>query len=59
MLQDFSLGLDFLAALCTFLYVVRLLVLGDSDSMSMRIANFGYEAKKRSLLNQHVKARLA
>lgn len=59
MLHDFSLGLDFLAALCTLLYVVRLLVIGDSNPFSMKVASFGYEAKKRSLLNQQVRARFA
>lgn len=54
MLHDFSTGLDFLAALCTLLYIGRLLVQRESG-----VASFCHEAKKRSLLNQQIHQRAA
>lgn len=58
MLGDFSLSLDFLAALCTLLYVARLLVFGQvfGDSRSV---SFCSDARKKSLLNQQIRPRVA
>lgn len=52
MLNDFSTGLDFLAALCTLVYIARLLVQSSQEQYAL-----GIDAKKRSLLNQVVRSR--
>ncbi|MBN8548400.1 MAG: hypothetical protein J0M12_03675 [Deltaproteobacteria bacterium] len=54
MLHDFGMSLDFLAALCTLLYIGRLLL--QSESYEGMLCN---EMKKRSLLNQHVRPKAA
>lgn len=54
MLHDFSMSLDFLAALCTLVYIGRLIL--QSDSYQGFLCT---EMKKRSLLNQQVRPRVA
>ena len=52
MLHEFSMSLDFLAALCTLVYIGRL-VLQSGSCEGLLLT----EMKKRSLLNQQVRLR--
>ena len=54
MLNDFTLTLDFIAALFTLLYIGKLLFKGEDVEINS-ILMAGLE--KRSLLNQHVRPR--
>lgn len=55
MLHDFSMSLDFLAALCTLVYIGRLVL----QSGSYEGLLLSTDLKKRSLHNQQVRPRTA